>query len=121
MNSLKFYLDTHINKQVAIQLRQRGVGVIRCQEVGMADVADEEHLHYAIEHKLTIVTKDDDFYRLHFLSLQSQKTHWGIFLCRDRQVSAIGKIVTFCDEYYRIIEAGAGTLDDIKNRVFEIV
>lgn len=118
--SLKFYLDTHIDKQVAIQLIQDGIIVVRCQDIGLADASDEEHLEYAIQNQFTIITKDDDFYKLHFYLMENGMSHCGIFLCRDRQTSAIGKIVTFCRGYYRIIQEGAGTLDDIKNRVFEI-
>ena len=38
--SLSFYLDTHVDKQVAIQLRQKGVQVIRCEDVEMATADD---------------------------------------------------------------------------------
>jgi hypothetical protein len=37
---LKLFLDTHIDKQVALQLRAKGVDVVRCEEVGMAESSD---------------------------------------------------------------------------------
>jgi hypothetical protein len=36
---IKFYTDTHIAKAVAVQLRQKGVDIVRCEEVGMAERA----------------------------------------------------------------------------------
>ena len=33
--SIKFYTDTHIARQVAIQLRAKGIDVVRCEDVGM--------------------------------------------------------------------------------------
>jgi len=66
MGLLRFYTDANIDKQVAIQLRQRGIEVTRCQDVGMDDVSDNEHLIYASEHNLSIISKDADFRVLHF-------------------------------------------------------
>jgi hypothetical protein len=49
MSVLKFYADTHIDKDVAIQLRKKGVDVVRCEDVGMAEADDEAHLDYAAQ------------------------------------------------------------------------
>ncbi|MBL8164852.1 MAG: DUF5615 family PIN-like protein [Anaerolineae bacterium] len=67
MSTVKFYFDTHIPKAVAIQLRARGVIVIRCEEVGLAEVDDTEHLEYATAEGLTLVSHDRDFWDLHGL------------------------------------------------------
>ena len=120
MSSLKFYTDTHIDKQVAIQLRQRGIEVIRCEEVGMAEADDEAHLVYATENQLALITKDAGFRARHFRWLNENKEHGGIFFCADRHIAAIGKIVNGCNAFYKLIEEGAGTLDDIKNEFFDI-
>ena len=74
MAELRFYLDAHIDKQVAAQLRNHQVAVVRCQEVGLADIDDESHLTYASENHLMLVTKDADFRDLHFQWLQTAKT-----------------------------------------------
>jgi ribosomal protein L27 len=118
--SLKFYLDTHVDKQVAIQLRQRGVEVARCEEVGMAEADDEDHLIYAAEHGFALLTKDAGFRARHFRWLVEGKRHGGIFFCPDRHISAIGKIVTQCYAYFQLIDSGAGTVQDIENEFFEI-
>jgi predicted nuclease of predicted toxin-antitoxin system len=120
LSTLKFYMDTHVDKQVAIQLRQRGITVVRCQDVGLADASNEEHLTYATQHDLSVITKDDDFATLHYEWMAQGKPHYGIFLHRDRQRATIGAIVTTCEEYYRLTAEGAGTLKDVYNQLIEI-
>lgn len=117
---LKFYMDAHVDKQVAIQLRQRGIIVVRCQDVALADASDIQHLNYAIQEGLTIITKDSDFADLHYEWISQQKTHFGIFLHRNRQKATIGQIVTVCDEYHQLISEGVGTVNDIYNQLIEI-
>jgi predicted nuclease of predicted toxin-antitoxin system len=99
MSQLKFYTDTHIDKQVAIQLRQKGIEVVRCEEVGMATAADEAHLEYAAQNKLALITKDADFRSKHFEWLSQGKEHFGIFFCADRRIAAVGVIVKACSAY----------------------
>jgi predicted nuclease of predicted toxin-antitoxin system len=117
---LKFYTDTHIDKQVAIQLRQKGIDVVRCEEVGMAEAIDEAHLDYAAQNHLSLITKDVGFRLRHFEWLIEGKNHYGIFFCADRHIAAIGTIVNACHEYHQLIEKGAAILDDIKNEFFDI-
>lgn len=119
--SLKFYTDTHIPKQVAIQLRQRNVEVVRCEEVGLAEADDETHLRFASENDLALITKDEGFRARHFRWLKEDRSHAGIFFCNDRNLAAIGKIVNDCFAYHQLIEQGVGSLDDIKNSFFDIV
>ncbi len=107
--SLRFYTDTHIPKQVAIQLRNKGIDVIRCEDVQLAEVDDETHLNYAINNQLCIITKDDDFLSLHAKLITTQRSHHGIFFCRKRDNPAIGEIVATCVEYYDLIESEAGS------------
>jgi len=116
MGLLKFYTDANIDKQVAIQLRQHDIIVIRCQDIGMDNVTDEEHLEYATEHGLSIITKDIDFRSLHFQWLVDEKTHFGIFYCADCQVGVIGRIVNECLTYFQITES----VEDIINQFIDI-
>lgn len=118
MSKLRFYTDTHIDKQVAVQLRQKGVDVVRCEEVGLAEVDDETHLEYAAQHQLSLITKDEGFRLRHFNWLAEGKAHAGIFFCGDRHVATIGKIVRACLAYTQLIEEEVGTLEDIHNEVF---
>ena len=119
--SLRFYTDTHIAKQVAIQLRERGIDVVRCEEVGMADADDDEHLEYAVQHGLTVITKDNDFLRLHAQWMAAGQEHAGIFFSSKRAIPAIGEIVVVCSMYYELIKEGAGTAeDDVHNQTIFI-
>jgi predicted nuclease of predicted toxin-antitoxin system len=121
VNTLKFYADSHIAEAVAVQLRQNGIDIVRCQEVGLDDASDEEHLEYAVQEERAIITKDEDYLRHHNEWTAVQRDHFGIFYCPDRNVSAIGRIVTVCSEFHQLIENAAGTVeDDIMNQVIYI-
>jgi predicted nuclease of predicted toxin-antitoxin system len=120
MSLLKFYTDTHIDKQVAIQLRENGIDVVRCEDVEMAEADDEAHLEYASNNGLALVTKDAGFRARHYDWLAQEKQHSGIFFCADRHHAAIGLIVKACLSYAKLVEEGAGTLDDIRNEFFDI-
>jgi Domain of unknown function (DUF5615) len=118
---LRFYLDAHIDKQVAIQLRNQAVAVVRCQEVGLADAEDATHLQYASENHLMLVTKDADFRDLHFQWLEEGKNHFGILFFKQRQAPTVGEIVKECLTYALLIREGVGTLeDDIDNHYIEV-
>jgi predicted nuclease of predicted toxin-antitoxin system len=57
-----FYFDEHINRNVARGLNQRGYHVIMAVDVGMIQKDDDtEHLPYAIENNLVLVTFDHPF------------------------------------------------------------
>jgi predicted nuclease of predicted toxin-antitoxin system len=118
--SLKFYTDTHIPKQVAIQLRAKDIVIVRCEDVGMAEADDEAHLEYAAQNSLALITKDEGFRARHFHWLSEGKNHKGIFFCGDRQTAVIGKIVNACETYHKLIVSGAGQLDEIENEFFDI-
>jgi hypothetical protein len=119
--TLKFYTDTHIDKQVAIQLRQSGVEVVRCEEVGMAEAKDEEHLNYAAQNGLSLISKDDDFIRLHVKWQQSNQIHYGVFFCPYRDRPSIGLIVEACLYYAEAIRTEAGTIEaDMMNQLFYV-
>lgn len=76
--ALQFYTDTHIARAVADQLRTKGVDVVRCEEVGMAEASDEAHLTYATEQGRILVSQDDDFIRLDAQWRQAGRPHAGI-------------------------------------------
>lgn len=120
---LKLYTDVHIPKQVALQLRNRGVDVLRCQDVNMDDASDAEHLEYATLDGRALVSIDRDFHGHHWLSLVENKFHSGIFsVSPDSEGKpSIGRIVTALFDYWQLIESGAGTVeDDIENHIFYI-
>jgi predicted nuclease of predicted toxin-antitoxin system len=113
MEIITFYTDAHIDKQVALQLRKQGIPVIRCQDVGMEDVSDEEHLIYASENRLSVVTKDSDFRGLHFQWLSENRTHFGIFICLNCQKDSVGKIVRECTTYFQLAETNKDIINEL--------
>ena len=76
---LKFFFDTHIAKPIAVQLRERGVDAVRCEEVGIAEEDDEALLNYAVKEGRALVSMDVDFQSWHFRWLEAGKLHCGIF------------------------------------------
>ncbi|MDX2161399.1 MAG: DUF5615 family PIN-like protein [bacterium] len=115
-----FYADTHIAKAIAEQLRAHGVDVVRCEEVGMAEAADEAHLDYAARAGRVMITQDADFAMLHTRWLQDGRTHAGIMrippnLQGEAQVSFTVKELLFYHEAERV---GALTVTtDIENQL----
>ena len=108
-------MDTHISKQVTIQLRQHGVDAIRCEEVGLSEADDETHLQYAADNECILVTKDRGFRGLHFRWMGENRDHAGIFLFKGGHETFIGQIVNFCRENAELVAGGAGTPDDFRN------
>lgn len=106
--ALTFYFDTHIAKAVAIQLRAKGVNVVRCEDVDMADAPDEKHLQYATEHGFVMVSQDEDFAKLHVQYQENDLKHAGIFKFKGNQGSAqISIIVSHCLFYDEAERSGA--------------
>lgn len=118
--ALKFYTDTHIAKAVAIQLRARGVDIVRCEDVGLAAASDLEHLEYAVRENRVMITNDDDFLALDKAWREQDRRHAGIIYCLPhvQGIASIGKIVAECWELHRLIAEGAGTVEeDIANQI----
>jgi hypothetical protein len=117
---IRFYTDSHIAKAVAEQLRQKGVDIVRCEEVSMAEAKDYEHLAYATREKRVMITADQDFLRLHKQWQEEKKTHAGIMFCLPhlQGLQNVGPIIKMCLDYHELIAEGAGTIeDDIANQV----
>lgn len=118
--SLKFYTDKHIPKAVAIQLRMRGIDVLRCEDVDMDDAKDAQHLEYATLQMRIIITHDDDFAQLDAEWRAAGKKHGGILYCLPhvRNKAGIGRIEMLCSEYHELAEGGAANYEeDFANRI----
>lgn len=120
--SLSYYTDTHIAKQIALQLRQHGIQVIRCEEVGLAEADDETHLKYATEANCVLITFDKGFRNRAFGWLADGRSHGGVIICKDRLQGpdGIGTIVKECVFYSEAVAASAATLDDFRNQVIDL-
>ncbi|MER3404413.1 MAG: hypothetical protein C4289_03950 [Chloroflexota bacterium] len=80
-------MDEHVPRAVAEGLRRRGIDVLRAQEAGMLEAADEEHLALALREGRVVVTQDADFLRLH----AAGRAHTGIVYAP--QGTPIGAII----------------------------
>jgi len=118
---IKFYTDSHIAKAIAVQLRNRSVDIVRCQDVGMDDADDIEHLEYAASQGRTVITGDEDFLVLDAQWSRSGKHHAGIIHLPPDRKDAIGTIVAYVVFLHQAIAAGAADLvTDIYNQVIRI-
>jgi len=62
---LAFYLDEHIAPAVATGLRRYGVDVLTVYDAGLAGASDPKQLACARRTHRVLVTRDEDFTRLH--------------------------------------------------------
>lgn len=117
---LKFYTDTHIARAVAEQLRAKGVDIVRCEEVDMAEASDAAHLAYAAREGRVMVTQDADFAALHMEWLRTGRSHAGIMrIPPDLQGEAQKSFAVTELLFYHEAER-AGALDiasDIRNQL----
>jgi hypothetical protein len=120
---IKFYTDTHMTKALAIQLRQAGVDVLRCEEISMASASDLAHLEYATGENRVVITHDGDFLALDKQWQAEGKAHAGIMYCLPHLQGAvgIGRILKECLDLHDLISGGAGTIeDDIANHIIYV-
>ncbi|MBZ0280310.1 MAG: DUF5615 family PIN-like protein [Anaerolineae bacterium] len=121
--SIKFYTDTHIAKAVAAQLRNRGIDVVRCEEIGMAEAKDIEHLEYAVQENRVVITCDDDFIVLAQEWAKANKNHSGIMFCLThvQGEAAIGIIVKKCIQIVDNVANNTSTIEtSIANQVIYV-
>jgi Domain of unknown function (DUF5615) len=120
---LKFYTDANIAKAIAVQLRNRGVDIVRCEDVGMVKADDYQHLEYATVHGRTMITGDTDFLRIHGEWQIAGRSHNGIMFIQDHLQGdkGIGVIVRDLILYHELVVNGAATVkDDIANQVLYV-
>lgn len=118
MTSIRYYTDSHVPKQVATQLRNRGVDVLRCQDIGLEDATDVVHLERATADMRTVISGDEDFLRLNAEWNDAERFHAGIVYFRRELQGNIGLIVKQAFFLYEAVEQGAATPeDDVYNRV----
>ena len=86
--AVSFYFDEMMSRKAAEQLTERGCSVIMAQDIGMQEKTDLEHLAYATENKLVLVTFDRPFAGR---TVQTDN-HSGL-ICLSGNQDAIGMIV----------------------------
>ena len=96
-----FYFDEHMNRAVADALIERGVTVIMAVDVDMVGKNDdEEHLPYAAEHNLIMVTFDHPFAG----RVMSCTDHPGLICLVYSIRENIGRIVEVLAEFVELYD-----------------
>jgi hypothetical protein len=86
--AIRFHLDEHISSSVAAGLRRRNIDVTTTADVGLIGTSDLAHLEFSASSGRVLVTRDDDFLRLHAQGIP----HAGIAYSRQHSMS-IGEML----------------------------
>ncbi|HET7087636.1 MAG TPA: DUF5615 family PIN-like protein [Anaerolineae bacterium] len=110
---IQVYTDEHVAPVLATLLRQRGYVAQSAQEAGMLGRDDEEHLAYATQNNMAILTfNGKDFDRLAREWVAVGREHAGIVispqLSRDRMGELLHSLIRLLDSL---------TADEIRNQV----
>jgi len=109
MAQVSFYFDEMMMGKVAKQLQERGYSVIRAVEVGMTQKDDlTEHLVYATQHELVMVTFDRPF-----AGKASKTTEHAGLVCLPGPQDAVGTVVKLLAQF-----AADHTAEDVAGQVF---
>lgn len=90
--SIRYLVDEHVAKAVAIGLRKRGIDVITVAEAGLLGAGDDELLVFADTEDRVIATQDRDFLRM---AAEVKGNHPGIAYAP--QGRSIGELVRLLD------------------------
>ncbi len=83
---IRLYIDEHIWRRLASELRERGFDAINVYDVGRAGLPDEEQWIFAAAQKRAILTFDKDEGRFINLAVEwfyAGKTHYGLVISRQ--------------------------------------
>src|SRR5437016_1958541 len=95
MAKLSFYFDDMMSRPVAEQLIRRGYKVVMAIDVGMTGKDDSEHLAYATEQNLALITFDRPF-----AGRTMQRTdHSGLICLSGGQQNDVGTSVNLLVDF----------------------
>jgi predicted nuclease of predicted toxin-antitoxin system len=109
-----FYTDEHVPSAVAKELRRRDVDVLRCQEAEMMGADDLAHLTLAVEQGRVLITRDQDFLRLHAEWMAEGRAHAGIIFITAKSHEDIGAIVK------KALFVSARAPEEVENLIFYV-
>lgn len=112
----KYLADAHMAKVLVQELQSRGLDVLHCEEVGLAEVDDLSLLAYAAEHERVLLTCDRGFRQWGFIRLAEGLNHAGILLFDQLEhCQNIGRIVKIVLDFHALVISESDTL----NRFYE--
>jgi predicted nuclease of predicted toxin-antitoxin system len=104
---VRFHLDEHIPRTIAVALRRHGIDVTTTVEAGLRQQSDSSHLWYASKENRVLVTHDADFLQLHASGVE----HAGIAYCA-MGARSIGQMITMLRLIYEVL-----TSEEMRNSV----
>ena len=104
---LRFHLDEHVPRSVAVALRRHGIDVTTTPEIGLRQADDLMHLTFARREGRILVTHDADFLRHHSRDVE----HAGIAYCQ-KGARTVGQIIETLRLMYEIL-----TSEEMENTV----
>jgi len=123
---MRVYLDDDLDSNALIGLlHQAGHQVVSPRAVGTRGISDEEHLRYAAEHALTLLTANArDFIDLHEAWRSHRQEHHGILVVyrendsvRDMTFEQIADAVTLVEQSNLSLSSGLYNLNFWRRRV----
>ena len=91
---IQIYTDEHITALLAPALRRRGYVAQSCVEVNTLGWEDEEHLVYAAERGMALLTSDtSDFVPIAKRWYASQREHAGIIIAPEFSRRQVGTLL----------------------------
>lgn len=101
MSQVRYYVDEHIARAVVNGLRRRGIDVVMPAETAMRGRSDPDQLAFATANGRIIVTKDQDFLRLH----AAGEEHAGIVFAQAD--TTVGQMIRGLVLIYQVLDAEA--------------
>ncbi len=105
MSSVGLYFDEHMSRKIAHALQSQGVTVVMAVDVGMEAKTDEEHLIYATQQRLVMVTFDHPFAG----RTRARTDFFGLFCLPYRYQEDIGDAITQLSEFAQLFDEDRDT------------
>jgi predicted nuclease of predicted toxin-antitoxin system len=97
---IAFYFDEHLDRDIARLMVKNGYEVVMAVDVGMTARPDEEHLDYATERNLVMVTFDHPF-----AGRTNTRTDFFGLLCLPNYMSQdIGGVAELLAEFAQLFD-----------------
>lgn len=104
---VRYHLDEHVARAVAVGLRLHGIDVTTTVESGLLGTTDVVQLSFAAAEHRVLVTHDRDFLQLHAKATK----HSGIAYCHQDKL-AIGPLIRSLLALH-----GTASAEDLRNTV----
>ncbi len=109
---IAIYADAHVSKQLAKDLRERGYEAASASDLEHEDWKDNQHLAYAAEHQMAVLTFDKQFPKAADEFYESGKEFWGIIISPEYGDKEYGTLLR-----WTLTMLDKVTADELRNAV----